>query len=77
MWKKVLAVISIPVALLLTYAAVVPLFNFPGPPSDAPAGYRVAHMAGSVLAVLFTFGVLFFWWRWIIRTLWRRRKSVE
>ncbi|MBL7983630.1 MAG: hypothetical protein JNM91_01465 [Flavobacteriales bacterium] len=77
MQRKVLAVLSMPIALLLTYAAVVPLFNFSGPPSDAPAGYRMAHMAGSVLAVLFTFGVLFFWWSWIIRTLWRRGKSRE
>ena len=77
MWKKVLAVLSLPLALLLTYAAVVTLFNFPGPKSDAPAGYRMGHMAGSVLAVLFTFGVLFFCWRWIVRTLWRPRKSME
>ena len=77
MWKKMLAVLSLPVALLVTYAAVVTLFNLTTPPADAPTGYRVGHMAGYVVAVLFTFGVLFFWWRWIIRTLWQRRKAMQ
>lgn len=70
MWKKVLAILSIPFAALLSFAAVWSTFiTFAVGPSQGGA-YGVFFYVGVALAMGLTGGVLFFLWRWIRRVLW-------
>lgn len=75
MWKKVLAVICIPVALLFTVSAVQVAVSSADWSTDGTLAYRLSFYAGLIIAQLIAGVVLFFWWRWIIRTLRRPRGS--
>ena len=72
MWKKALAIVSIPVAALLTFATVNATKVTVAEGMDRDGGYQAGYFIGMAMAMFFTGGVLFFWWRWIWRVLFRR-----
>ncbi len=77
MWKRVLAVICIPVALLFTVSAVQVTVTSVDWSTDGTLAYRLSFYAGLIIVPLISGVVLFFWWRWIIRTLRRPRGSIK
>jgi len=69
MWKKVLAWISIPIALLLSVSLLRMLFAMLGEEPKGAAGHRFGYIMGQCLAAFAVGTMLFLWWRWIVRVL--------
>jgi hypothetical protein len=69
MWKKVLAWISIPIALLLSVSLLRMLFAMLGEEPKGAAGHRFGCILGQGVAAFAVGTVLFLWWRWLLRTL--------
>ena len=73
MWKKILAGLSIPVAGLLTFSTIHATKVTVTEGMQRDGGYQAGYFIGMAVAMLFTGGVLFFWWRWIWQVLFRKR----
>jgi hypothetical protein len=69
MWKRILAIIAIPVATLLSVSMVEATWiSLPAAPEGAGL-YRVMFFVGMGTGALVTAVLLFLWWRWIWQTL--------
>lgn len=69
MWKKVLAWISIPFALLFSLSMVRVTLNMMVTEPEGTAAYRFAYIVGQCLAAFMMGALLYLWWRWIGRVL--------
>lgn len=76
MWKKILAVLCIPIALLLGVSTLHTTLTALASPERTggkaeQAGYVTGLLLGFALMALLTF----FFARWIVRTLWPRKEA--
>ena len=74
-WKKVLAILSIPMWLLFTVAMLQTTIQMLDKEPGGTAGYRFGYVIGQCVAAFVMGGELFFWGRWILRVLKRRGAS--
>ena len=69
MWKRILAIIAIPVATLLSVSMVEATWIGFDAAQLGAVLYRVMFFVGMSMGALVTALLLFLWWRWIWRTL--------
>jgi hypothetical protein len=74
MWRKVLAVLCVPVVLLLATSIPYALHSTGAQlRPEAGTGYMAAYLFGMTLGLAVTVLVVFFLSRWIMRTFWKLR----
>lgn len=75
MWKKALAILSIPIVLLIGLSAVQATFIAASKTTGNSAGYLIGYYFGFGLCMALIAWLLFFWCRWIWRALARRQSA--
>jgi len=74
MWKKLLAVVCIPVVLILALSVPYAVRSTAAKMPQEPSGYRTGYIIGSMIGMAITLLVIFFLGRWILRTLNDRKR---
>ncbi len=77
MWRKVLAGVCVPLAAMFTASTLYGTLLLFVEPKEGPKSYVITYLVVSLGVHAVVAVVLFFWWRWIIRTLRRPRGSTK
>ncbi|HRH37934.1 MAG TPA: hypothetical protein PK760_06285 [Flavobacteriales bacterium] len=77
MRKKVLAIISIPIWLLIAFSAASATMVTIAGGADKPMSYKIPFFLGAGLCAALFCWLLFFWGRWVWRVLFQRKQPVQ